>query len=206
MLQRIREIALIYKIQAEIVMKFRIFGVDAEPCLSLCDCVGQFSSTVKMNAVYKQDASIPGCEPLGPFEPAVNAIAGPHRLSSSLPLAKSGHRIQRPMMVWEGAQRIVDVAGDMPANPRRQLPGTGGRLPGQAPETIQALFGTSLAGGVFVPVNPLLKAEQVAYILQDCNVRILVTSADRLAAPAREPGPLPGPAHGARGGRTARRR
>ncbi|OOG24903.1 acyl-CoA ligase (AMP-forming), exosortase A system-associated [Thioalkalivibrio denitrificans] len=50
------------------------------------------------------------------------------------------------------------------------------------PETLQALFGASLAGGVFVPVNPLLKAEQVAYILQDCNVRILVTSPDRLAA------------------------
>ena len=50
------------------------------------------------------------------------------------------------------------------------------------PETIHALFGTSLAGGVFVPVNPLLKAEQVAYILQDCNVRILVTSPERLAA------------------------
>ncbi|TDY03755.1 acyl-CoA ligase (AMP-forming), exosortase A system-associated [Thiohalophilus thiocyanatoxydans] len=50
------------------------------------------------------------------------------------------------------------------------------------PETIHALFGASLAGGVFVPVNPLLKAEQVAYILQDCNVRILVTSPERLAA------------------------
>ncbi|MEX2365192.1 MAG: AMP-binding protein, partial [Pseudohongiellaceae bacterium] len=49
-------------------------------------------------------------------------------------------------------------------------------------ETIHALFGTSLAGGVFVPVNPLLKAEQVAYILQDCNVRILVTSPERLVA------------------------
>jgi acyl-CoA ligase (AMP-forming) (exosortase A-associated) len=48
-------------------------------------------------------------------------------------------------------------------------------------ETVHALFGASLAGGVFVPVNPLLKAEQVAYILHDCNVRILVTSADRLA-------------------------
>ena len=47
------------------------------------------------------------------------------------------------------------------------------------PETVQALFGAALAGGVFVPVNPLLKAEQVAYILRDCNVRILVTSADR---------------------------
>ncbi|MDZ7803492.1 acyl-CoA ligase (AMP-forming), exosortase A system-associated [Thiohalophilus sp.] len=49
------------------------------------------------------------------------------------------------------------------------------------PQTIHALFGAALAGGVFVPVNPLLKAEQVAYILCDCNVRVLVTSADRLA-------------------------
>lgn len=49
-------------------------------------------------------------------------------------------------------------------------------------ETIHALFGTARAGGVFVPVNPLLKAEQVAYILRDCNVRILVTSPDRLAS------------------------
>ena len=48
-------------------------------------------------------------------------------------------------------------------------------------ETVHALFGASLAGGVAVPLNPLLKAEQVTYILQDCNVRILVTTADRLA-------------------------
>ncbi|WP_420474439.1 acyl-CoA ligase (AMP-forming), exosortase A system-associated [Noviherbaspirillum sp. ST9] len=47
-------------------------------------------------------------------------------------------------------------------------------------ETVTALFGVAYAGGVFVPVNPLLKPEQVGYILSDCNVRILVTSADRL--------------------------
>lgn len=47
-------------------------------------------------------------------------------------------------------------------------------------ETVVALFGAARAGGVFVPVNPLLKPAQVAYILQDCNVRVLVTSADRL--------------------------
>lgn len=46
-------------------------------------------------------------------------------------------------------------------------------------ETVTTMFGASLAGGVFVPVNPLLKPEQVEYILQDCNVRILVTSANR---------------------------
>lgn len=48
-------------------------------------------------------------------------------------------------------------------------------------ETVVALFGCSTAGGVFVPINPLLKPEQVAYILCDCNVRILVTSAERLS-------------------------
>src|SRR4051812_17238502 len=48
-------------------------------------------------------------------------------------------------------------------------------------ETVIAAFAAAAAGGAFVPINPLLKLEQVAYILQDCNVRILVTSAERLA-------------------------
>ncbi|MGH6689974.1 MAG: acyl-CoA ligase (AMP-forming), exosortase A system-associated [Gammaproteobacteria bacterium] len=48
-------------------------------------------------------------------------------------------------------------------------------------ETVIACFGAAAAGGVFVPVNPLLKPDQVAYILRDCNVRALVTSGERLA-------------------------
>ncbi len=47
-------------------------------------------------------------------------------------------------------------------------------------DTVIAIFGASFAGGVFVPVNPLLKAEQVSHILNDCNVKILVTSPERL--------------------------
>ena len=47
-------------------------------------------------------------------------------------------------------------------------------------ETVASVFGTSAAGGVFVPVNPLLRAQQVGYILDDCGVRVLVTSAERL--------------------------
>ena len=47
-------------------------------------------------------------------------------------------------------------------------------------DTVAALFGAAAAGGVFVPVNPLLKPEQVSHILNDGNVRILVTSAERL--------------------------
>src|SRR5882762_2396494 len=49
------------------------------------------------------------------------------------------------------------------------------------PETVIAMLGAAAAGGVFVPVNPLLKPDQVAYILRDCNVRILVTSVERLS-------------------------
>ena len=59
-------------------------------------------------------------------------------------------------------------------------------------DTVAALFGAAAAGAVLVPVNPLLKAEQVAYILGDCQVRVLVTTAERwrLLAPA-----LAGSAH-----------
>jgi len=48
-------------------------------------------------------------------------------------------------------------------------------------ETVVASFGAPAAGAVFVPVNPILKPEQVGFILRDCNVRVLVTSAQRLA-------------------------
>lgn len=48
-------------------------------------------------------------------------------------------------------------------------------------ETVLALFGAAAAGACFVPVNPLLKPAQVAHILNDCGVRILVTSAQRSA-------------------------
>ncbi|NMG76358.1 acyl-CoA ligase (AMP-forming), exosortase A system-associated [Aromatoleum diolicum] len=48
-------------------------------------------------------------------------------------------------------------------------------------EFVAAAFGTTAAGGTFVPLNPLLKGEQVGHILRDCNVRVLITSAERLA-------------------------
>jgi acyl-CoA ligase (AMP-forming) (exosortase A-associated) len=48
------------------------------------------------------------------------------------------------------------------------------------PEMVFTLFAASAATGVLVPVNPLLKPAQVAYILQNCNVRVLVTSRQRL--------------------------
>lgn len=47
-------------------------------------------------------------------------------------------------------------------------------------ETVVASFGTARAGAAFVPVNPILKADQVAHILRDCNARVLITSPERL--------------------------
>jgi len=48
------------------------------------------------------------------------------------------------------------------------------------PETVASMFGAAAAGGTFVPINPVLKAAQVSHILRDCNVRVLVTSPERL--------------------------
>jgi acyl-CoA ligase (AMP-forming) (exosortase A-associated) len=45
---------------------------------------------------------------------------------------------------------------------------------------VAVAFGAARAGMAFVPVNPLLKPEQVGHILRDCNVRALVTTHDRL--------------------------
>lgn len=46
-------------------------------------------------------------------------------------------------------------------------------------ETVIAAFGAAAAGTVFVPINPLLKPDQVGYILRDCNVRVLVSAPER---------------------------
>lgn len=46
-------------------------------------------------------------------------------------------------------------------------------------ETVIACFGATRAGCVFVPINPVLKPDQVAYILIDCNVRVLLTTSEQ---------------------------
>ncbi|MET4637672.1 acyl-CoA ligase (AMP-forming), exosortase A system-associated [Mycetocola sp. 2940] len=48
-------------------------------------------------------------------------------------------------------------------------------------ETVVAMFAVSAAGGVFVPVNHVLKSNQVSHILGDSGARVLITSADRLS-------------------------
>lgn len=48
-------------------------------------------------------------------------------------------------------------------------------------ETVVSCFGAAAAGGVFVPINPVLKDAQVGYILNNCNVQILITSVTRFS-------------------------
>lgn len=47
-------------------------------------------------------------------------------------------------------------------------------------ETVVAIFASSAADGVFVPINHVLKPLQVGHILADSGARFLVTSTDRL--------------------------
>ncbi|MEE4109737.1 MAG: acyl-CoA ligase (AMP-forming), exosortase A system-associated [Halieaceae bacterium] len=45
--------------------------------------------------------------------------------------------------------------------------------------TVIGIFAASCAGATFVPINPALKPKQVAYILKDCGVRVLITAGAR---------------------------
>ncbi len=49
-------------------------------------------------------------------------------------------------------------------------------------EAVQTVFATSAAGGVVVPINPLLKPAQAAHVLRDSGARLLVTQTSRWAS------------------------
>ena len=46
-------------------------------------------------------------------------------------------------------------------------------------ECVISIFSTSAAGGIFVPINPVLKPLQVGHILSDCSATILITNKAR---------------------------
>ena len=49
-------------------------------------------------------------------------------------------------------------------------------------ENVLAMFASSKAGAVFVPINPVLKAPQVQHIANDCDVKIIITNKGRIKA------------------------
>lgn len=48
------------------------------------------------------------------------------------------------------------------------------------PEAVIAVFGVLKAGGIFVVINPQVKAKKIKYILNDCQAKILITDMIRL--------------------------
>lgn len=100
------------------------------------------------------------------------------------PAITSGKATLTYRELWAGAQGVAAALARMGIEPQDRI----AVFLDKRVETVAALFGISAAGGIFVPVNPLLRPPQVGYILADSGARILVTSSDRLAllAPALE--------------------
>lgn len=109
-------------------------------------------------------------------------------LLHELPLAAAEASPDAPALTfgaqtWSYAQLTERIAAVASALRAIGLPRTGrvGIWLDKRFETVAASFGAPAAGGVMVPMNPLLKPEQVAYIAADCAVQVLVTSPERLA-------------------------
>jgi acyl-coenzyme A synthetase/AMP-(fatty) acid ligase len=49
-------------------------------------------------------------------------------------------------------------------------------------ESLVAMFGVLKAGGVYVPLDPQAPAERIGYIIDNCQVKVLITTGDRLHA------------------------
>jgi len=58
-------------------------------------------------------------------------------------------------------------------------------------ETVALCFAAAQAGAVFVPINPLLKPQQVAHILRDSGAVVLLTTPERVALLDAQWGTLP---------------
>jgi len=53
-------------------------------------------------------------------------------------------------------------------------------------ESVVCMFGVLKAGGVYVPLDPQAPAERVGYIIDNCGIRVLLTTKERRASLAAE--------------------
>lgn len=58
-------------------------------------------------------------------------------------------------------------------------------------EEAASIFGISMADGVFVPINSLLRPAQVRHIVSDCDVKVIITTPERAESLRQTEGPLP---------------
>lgn len=74
--------------------------------------------------------------------------------------------------LWHRARQYAAVLGEHGVRPGDRV----ALLLANTPHFAMAYFGALAAGAVVVPVHALLKAEEIAYVLRDCEARLLVCS------------------------------
>lgn len=105
-------------------------------------------------------------------------------------IRNAAQRTPQALALIDGTQKVAYAALWQQIEQCARALATLGLMPGERVavylekrlETVVACFGTAHASGMFVPINPILRAEQVNHILNDCQVAVLVTSAARLAS------------------------
>jgi len=85
---------------------------------------------------------------------------------------------QQQLTYQQLAQEILRVAGKYKALNVKRYDRIATFLP-KCPEAVTSLFAASMINAVFVPINPVLKPQQVKHILTDCNVKVLITNSAR---------------------------
>ncbi len=100
------------------------------------------------------------------------------KTSQKMPENTALQRKQQCLNYRELSEQVTDAARGLLTQGLQPAERVAIYLPKQF-ESVIGMFATTLAGGAFVPVNPLLKAAQVGYILNDCQVSILITSYSR---------------------------
>ncbi len=86
----------------------------------------------------------------------------------------------------ELAARVDRLAGALRDNGMRAGDRVGVHL-NKSIESVVGVLATLHAGGVFVPLDPMAPPQRVAYIVADCEIRFLVTDADKLTRLASDP-------------------
>lgn len=104
-----------------------------------------------------------------------------HRYPERVAVVAAGRPVTYGVLAW----RVEAFARGLLALGLRSGERVALWLPKQV-EQVVAAFGAAAAGGVFVPVNSVLKPLQAGHVLRDSGAAVLVTSAARLAQLAAE--------------------
>lgn len=90
-------------------------------------------------------------------------------------LAHNGRRLTYS----EVLRAVQGIAGGLRASGIKRGQRVGIYLDPGIPQVL-SIFGTTMAGAVFVPINTQLLADQLHHIARDCRISAIITSADKL--------------------------